>query len=365
MKKALFTSIVCLLFLGTAFAETESPSPEISLINSEMFGLTSAEKGVWKIESSSEKPVLTATATNQPTIIRTTTQFGQFDIEIKYALSKGGEASLLLRTDPKGTWKRCLEIQLEETTSMKINTSLSICNEVINSDCKLGRGFIGVKLYKGTIRIENIIVKPVLSQKLFNGKDLSGWKTYDVIDAGVNENGELTVKNGNGSLESSLRYGDFNLSLDVYVNGEGLNSGVFFRCIPGEKMNGYECQVHFGFLDGDRTKPQDCGTGGIFRRVNARKVVGNDKEWVNVYINAIGNHFAVWVNGEQVSDWTDTRKLDPNPRRGLRLDLGTIQLQGHDATSNFKFRNIVIEEIPVREKITPPPIIQKKTSKKP
>ena len=352
MKRTFFLSIVCLLFLGMAFAEAESTAPEISLINSEMFGLTSAEKGVWKIDSSSEKPVLTATTT-QPTIIRTTTQFGQYDIEMKYALSKGGEASLLLRTDPKGTWKRCLEIHLEETTSMKINTSVWICNEGINRDCKLGRGFIGVKLYKGTIRIESIIVKPVLSQKLFNGKDLSNWKTHDVIDAGVNENGELTVKNGNGSLETAKSYGDFNLSLDVFVNGEGLNSGVFFRCIPGEKMNGYECQVNFEFLDGDRTKPKDCGTGGIFRRVDARKVIGNDKEWVNVYINAVGNHFAVWVNGEQVSDWTDTRKPDPNPRRGLRLDPGTIQLQGHDATSDFKFRNIVIEEIPVREYVKP------------
>ena len=350
MKKALFTSIVCLLFLGTAFAETESTVPEISLINSEMFGLTSTEKGVWKIESSSENPVLTATTT-QPTIIRTTTQFGKFDVSIKYALSKGGKASLLLKTDPKGL--RCLEIPLKDTESMDNLQSVSLTNEQINKTSKYGRGFIGVKLYKGTIRIENIIVKPVLSQKLFNGKDLDNWKTYDVIDAGVNENGELTVKNGNGSLETAKSYGDFNLSLDVYVNGEGLNSGVFFRCIPGEKMNGYECQVHFGYLDGDRSKPKDCGTGGIFRRVDARKVIGNDKEWVNVYINAVGNHFAVWVNGEQVSDWTDTRKADPNPRRGLRLDAGTIQLQGHDATSNFKFRNIVIKEIPVREYVKP------------
>ncbi len=362
MKKAIFTSIVCLLFLGTAFAETESTAPEISLINSEMFGLTSAEKGVWKIESESEKSVLIATTT-QPTIIRTTTQFGKFDIEIDYALSRGGKASLLLKTDPKGL--RCLEFPLKDTESMDKMQSVSLTSEQISKMTKFGRGFIGVKLYKGTIRIESITVKPVLSQKLFNGKDLSGWKTYDVIDVGVNENGELTVKNGNGSLESALRYGDFNLSLDVYVNGEDLNSGVFFRCIPGEKMNGYECQVHFGFLDGDRTKPKDCGTGGIFRRVDARKVIGNDKEWVNVYINAVGNHFAVWVNGEQVSDWTDTRKADPNPRRGLRLDPGTIQLQGHDATSDFKFRNIVIEEIPVRERTTPPAIIQKNPSKKP
>ncbi len=362
MRKLLILLFVFLIFVETFSVSAEAAFNGISLINTELFGLTSAEKDVWKIDSTSEKPVLTATTT-QPTIIRTTTQFGKFDIDIDYALSKGGKASLLIKTDPKGL--RCLEIPLNDTESMDALQSVSLTNEQINKTSKYGRGFIGVKLYQGTIRIGALTVKPVLSQKLFNGKDLGNWKTHDVIDAGVNENGELTVKNGNGSLESALRYGDFNLSLDVYVNGEGLNSGVFFRCIPGEKMNGYECQVHFGFLDGDRTKPQDCGTGGIFRRVNARKVIGNDKEWVNVYINAVGNHFAVWVNGEQVSDWTDTRKPDPNPRRGLRLDAGTIQLQGHDATSDFKFRNIAIEEIPVREKITPPPILQKRRSASP
>ena len=362
MRKLLILSFVFLIFVEAFSVSVEAAFNGISLINTELFGLTSAEKGVWKIDSTSEKPVLTATTT-QPTIIRTTTQFGKFDIDIDYALSKGGKASLLIKTDPKGL--RCLEIPLNDTESMDALQSVSLTNEQINKTSKYGRGFIGVKLYQGTIRIGALTVKPVLSQKLFNGKDLGNWKTHDVIDAGVNENGELTVKNGNGSLESALRYGDFNLSLDVYVNGEGLNSGVFFRCIPGEKMNGYECQVHFGFLDGDRTKPKDCGTGGIFRRVNARKVIGNDKEWVNVYINAVGNHFSVWVNGEQVSDWTDTRKPDPNPRRGLRLDAGTIQLQGHDATSDFKFRNIAIEEIPVREKITPPPILQKRRSASP
>ena len=216
-------------------------------------------------------------------------------------------------------------------------------------------------------KFRNVFFKPEGMESIFNGENLDGWKTYPEMDGKFTVNAaekRIEAKNGLGMLETVGAYGDFVFQGAVSLQ-PNVNSGFFFRCIPGEKMNGYECQVHFGFLDGDRTKPQDCGTGGIFRRVDARKVIGNDKEWVNVYINAVGNHFAVWVNGEQVSDWTDTRKPDPNPRRGLRLDPGTIQLQGHDATSNFKFRNIVIEEIPVRERITPPPIIQLKTFKKP
>ena len=69
------------------------------------------------------------------------------------------------------------------------------------------------------------------------------------------------------------------MQLEVFVNGRGLNSGIFFRCIPGDITNGYESQIHNGFKDGDRSKPADCGTGGIFRRQNARRVVADDFQW--------------------------------------------------------------------------------------
>ena len=65
-------------------------------------------------------------------------------------------------------------------------------------------------------------------------------------------------------------------------------------------------------------------------------------------IHADGPHMAVWVNGYQVSDWTDRRKPDPNPRKGLRLEPGTIMLQGHDPTTDLSFRNLRIAEMPKR-----------------
>ncbi len=48
----------------------------------------------------------------------------------------------------------------------------------------------------------------------------------------------------------------------------------------------------------------------------------------------------------RVADWTDTRKPDPNPRNGLRLEAGTIQIQGHDPTTDLSFRNLRIGEMP-------------------
>ena len=126
----------------------------------------------------------------------------------------------------------------------------------------------------------------------------------------------------------------------------GLNSGIFFRCIPGDKMMGYESQIHNGMVDGDPTKPVDCGTGGIFRRQNARRIVARDHEWFAKTIVADGPHMAVWVNGYQVSDWTDDRAANENPRRGLRLEPGTLQIQGHDPTTDLEFRKLRIAEIP-------------------
>ncbi|HEX3726174.1 MAG TPA: DUF1080 domain-containing protein, partial [Pirellulales bacterium] len=125
-------------------------------------------------------------------------------------------------------------------------------------------------------------------------------------------------------------------------------SGVFFRSIPGEFQNGYELQVQNGFKDGDRTRPVDFGTGAIYRRQPARKVVGDDYRWVAMTLVAAGDHIASWVDGYQVTDWTDTRAADKNPRKGLRTAPGTFIIQGHDPTTDLSFRNLRVEELPPR-----------------
>jgi hypothetical protein len=113
--------------------------------------------------------------------------------------------------------------------------------------------------------------------------------------------------------------------------------------------NGYESQIHNGYKNGDRTKPVDHGTGAIFRRIQARRVVANDNEWFSKTIVADGPHIAVWVNGYQVTDWTDTRKPNDNPREGLRTEKGTLQIQGHDPTTDILFRDFRAAELRPRD----------------
>ncbi|MBN8625350.1 MAG: DUF1080 domain-containing protein [Planctomycetes bacterium] len=214
----------------------------------------------------------------------------------------------------------------------------------------LGRGRIGLQHNMGPVAFRNIKLKPLGLKSIFNGKDLAGWKNHPESKSVfvVNAAGEINVKNGRGQLESNAQFGDFIARWDCFSNGKHLNSGVFFRSIPGDLTNGYECQVQNGYKDGDRTKPVDCGTGGFYRRQDARAVLADDFQWFTQVLVVSGPHMACWVNGTQVSDWTDTRAPHDNPRNGLRLAKGTLILQGHDPTTDLNFRNLQAAELPPR-----------------
>lgn len=194
-------------------------------------------------------------------------------------------------------------------------------------------------------------LKPGGTTPLFNGKDLTGWKVFtgDPKRAAskfeVTKEGELSVKNGPGDLQTEKAFGNFVYQMECKANGKWLNSGVFFRCMPGQYQNGYEAQIQNDYLGDDRTKPIDFGTGAIYRRVPARKVVSNDHEWFTLTVLADGPHIATWVNGYQTVDWIDDRKASDNPRQGLRTAPGHLSIQGHDPTTDLLFRRIRVADL--------------------
>jgi len=211
------------------------------------------------------------------------------------------------------------------------------------------RGLIGLQLNEGPVDFRNVKLKPLGLKSLFNGHDLTGWKptTASKSVASVTPEGWINIKNGSGSLESEGQFGDFVLQFDAISNDKNSNSGVFFRSIPGQKMNGYECQINNAVKNNDRAQPSDGGTGAIYRRQNVRKVVPNDLEWFTATLIATGKHMACWVNGYQVTDVVDSRDPKENPREGSRTAAGTFQLQGHDAKTNASFRKLQAVELPV------------------
>jgi hypothetical protein len=229
-----------------------------------------------------------------------------------------------------------------------------------------------ITLSGNEVVLKNIKLKPLDTKALFNGKDLDGWKEHPGKKSKFTvADGLLSIKDGPGDLQTTGSYGDFLLQLECRTNGKNLNSGVFFRCRPGEYQQGYEAQIHNGFLDEpskdylvEKYDPQthelkekekvksaamDYGTGAIYRRIPARKQAAKDQEWFTMTVVAQGKHIATWVNGVQTVDWTDNRPLKDNARNGCRLEAGPISLQGHDPTTDLSFRNIRLADLGVRQ----------------
>lgn len=222
----------------------------------------------------------------------------------------------------------------------------------------------------GTLLIRNVKLRPLGLTPVFNGKDLSGWKEFPGRKSKftVTKEGWLNVKDGPGDLQTEGQWADFVLQLECLSNGKHLNSGIFFRCKPGEYQQGYEAQIRNQFTEQptqayvlEEYDPKtgalvgkkkvmspavDYGTGAIYRRQPARRGAAKDGEWFTLTVVAHGRHLATWVNGIPVADWTDTRKLSDNARNGCRLDKGPLSIQGHDPTTDLSFRNFRIGELP-------------------
>ena len=316
-------------------------------------------------------------------LLVSTVPFADFEFKCDFRMEKGGNSGVFLRTvfEPKDLSKDCYELNICNTKT-EFPTGSFVGRRKVEKDingegewmtyhvrCEgstiyvqlngseiieftddgwkspaLTSGYIGLQKNEGKIEFKNVFLRPLNTTALFNGKDLSGWRN---VPGGVCEfavvDGAIHATNGPGFLETESKWDDFILQFDAKTNGDGLNSGVFFRAMQGTEeapSHGYEFQLQNGYKNDDRSQPEDSGSGAIFRRAKARWVVANDREWFSCTLVANDLHFASWVNGIQVIDWVDDRKPDENPRRGARKRAGHFSLQGHDPTTNLDFRNL-------------------------
>jgi enamine deaminase RidA (YjgF/YER057c/UK114 family) len=200
--------------------------------------------------------------------------------------------------------------------------------------------------------VKSLTVRPLELRPLFNGHDMGGWKTIErtgPIDGPSRfwrvEEGVLRAVGGPGAIEYDRgMFGDFVLQIDVRSRAVHSNGGVFLRSVPGQFMNGYEAQLHNKCLEDDPSKPSRYCTGGLDDRQDARRLVSRDFEPFRMTVIATGPHIATWVNGLQVTDWTDDRAPHDNPRQGQRLTAGTLQLQAHDPATDYEVRQVLVAE---------------------
>jgi hypothetical protein len=348
-----------------------------------LFGWEAASDADWRVDQGT-----IVVSAGEKGLLCTTTQFDDYLLKLDFRSAKGTNSGIFLATPktPQDPAADCYELNIADSDNPFPTGSLVKRKKVegnFDSDewqsfeirvedgrvqvqldgqpvmdytdpRPLGRGHIGLQLNSGRVAFRNLKLKPLRPAAIFNGRDLTGWKEYPEMASKfrVTDEGLLHVKDGKGQLETERTYADFVLQLECQTHADHLNSGVFFRCIPGQVMMGYEAQIHNGFKDGDRTQPLDFGTGAIFRRKPARVVASDDQQWFFMTLVADGPHMATWVNGLQVCDWVDERPADENPRNGLRLEAGTIMIQGHDPTTDISFRNLRAADL--HERTAPP-----------
>ncbi len=317
----------------------------------------------------------TLTFSGKGSIIRCTTEFQYFELRGEYR-SKGDNTRLsielgqlhsekqagfedTLAHSETDEWRSFVVKRDVEGIAFRPNAPPSRIGkngESIAQDLVSRIDFLILGAEDSRLELRSLKLRPLEMKPLFDGKSLEGWSVNQsdpkrvASKWAVTRDGELSLKNGPGDLVSDKQFDNFVLQVECKSLGKNLNSGVFFRNIPGQYQNGYEAQIHNGYKDDDRTKPLDFGTGAIYRRVPARKVVSNDNEWFTMTVVAEGKHIATWVNGYQTVDWTDTRPAAENPRTGYRAAKGPLSLQGHDVTTDLLFRNIRIAELPVEKK---------------
>ncbi|HNZ16782.1 MAG TPA: DUF1080 domain-containing protein [Candidatus Hydrogenedentes bacterium] len=298
--------------------------------------------------------------------IATTGQWGDFELTLKVRVAAKQTTAVVVRAPLSGhfsengsvvipivgpesgnDWQEVAITAEGNTVSAKVNGQ-----DVAVAAPGNAVGHIGI-LYQGAqVEASAIKLRPLAMAAIFNGTDLTGWNIIPERKSVFTvEDGAIRIKNGNGQIETDGLYQNFVLQLEIFSNGDHLNSGVFFRGPKGVFWKGYESQVRNEWKDDDRSAPVDFGTGGLYGIQPARKVVSSDREWFYKTVLCNGNHFAVWINGYAVSDFLDMRAPvdDSNAKAGFVGAAGTIHLQGHDPTTDLSFKNIRLQAYPSGE----------------
>jgi len=181
-------------------------------------------------------------------------------------------------------------------------------------------------------------------KQMFNGKDLTGWKTKG--NWVVEEGNVVTLKPRPGEsgwqryqdyLTTDRKYGDFVLDLEFKFNKKG-NSGVFMRVgdLENHVKSGFEVQI----LDTHGKKNfghHDCG-GVIQTSPPAKMMVKPAGEWNRYTITLQGQQLQVVLNGEKIQD------LDLS-QTGLKDRPATGYISFQDEAKRIWYRNVRIKEL--------------------
>ena len=155
-------------------------------------------------------------------------------------------------------------------------------------------------------------------ESIFNGRDLAGWQPAESpfwrVDKGILIGENDTALTGS-MLRTEAAYGVVVVEADVRFQGE-IDSGIMLRK-P-------ELQVQIG-VSRSLKRDMTCSfyTGRYPEAARATRVdeLLRPADWNTIRVEARGDTFTVWLNGEKVSQYTDPKYAGPGPI-GLQIHAG-------------------------------------------
>ena len=165
---------------------------------------------------------------------------------------------------------------------------------------------------------------------LFNGKDLSGWMTFDPGAWSVVRSGELSGRGPRSYLFSPGSYRNFILQAETRLNAKG-DSGIVLRAaLETGAPKGYEVQLCNTGDDAQKT-------GSLYNSQKVTESAIADDEWSKQTVAVIGNRILIQVNGKLLVDYPDKESTYTE---------GHIAFQQHNQASQVNFKNVRIKPLP-------------------
>lgn len=168
--------------------------------------------------------------------------------------------------------------------------------------------------------------------KLFNGKDLSGWKALGE-NQWIVKNGILTSPKSGANLVSTQKFTDFKLQVE-FRYPKGSNSGVYLR-------GRYEVQIEDAPKD---AHPSNVLFGGVYGFLTPSEIaaLGPD-QWQTFDITLVGRMVTVVANGKTIISNQEIPGITGGALDSNEGEPGPIYIQGDHGP--VEFRKIVITPV--------------------
>ena len=132
---------------------------------------------------------------------------------------------------------------------------------------------------------------------LLDGSSTDGWNTLGDANWEVAD-GAVQADSGNGFLVTPESYGDFQLTLEFWVDTNA-NSGIYIRCSDPQDVQATNC-YEVNIFD---TRPdQTYRTGSVVDVAAPGSIINTGGKWNTYDITARGERLTVILNGIQTVD---------------------------------------------------------------